>query len=463
MTLWTAAEAAAATGGRAQGDWSVGGLAIDSRAMVPGALFVALRAARDGHDFVRAALDAGAGAALVEHVPDGCADAPLLIVDDVQAGLEALGRAGRARSRAKVVAVTGSVGKTSTKEMLRHCLAAQGKTHAAIKSFNNHWGVPLTLAAIPADADFAVIEIGMNHPGEIAPLAVQARPDVAMVTNVGPVHLGAFPDGVEGIAREKAAIFSGLVEGGAAVWNADLEASPLLAQPGGRSFGRDAAADWRIADLHAGPDSTTCSARTPIGPLQFRIGAPGAHFAMNAMGVLACVHALGGDVARAALSLSTWTPPEGRGQRHAVVLHPDRAPVDLIDDAYNANPASVGAALDMLAATRPPRGGRRVAILGDMKELGPTGADLHAALARHPGAEALDVVHTVGPLMRHLHEALPVAIRGRHAADAAALASEVADLVRPGDAVLVKGSFSMDMARIVTALRALVDRTEIQG
>ena len=463
MSLWTAADAAAATGGRAQGDWTVTGLAIDSRAMVPGALFVALRAARDGHDFVRAALDAGAGAALVSRVPEGCADAPLLVVDDVQAGLEALGRAGRARSRAKVVAVTGSVGKTSTKEMLRHCLAAQGATHAAIKSFNNHWGVPLTLAAIPPEAEFAVIEIGMNHPGEIAPLARQARPDVAMVTNVGPVHLEAFDDGTPGIAREKAAIFEGLAPDGLAIWNADLDVSGILSRPGGQSFGRAEGADWRLEDLHAGPDATTFSAVTPVGPLDVRIGAPGAHFAMNALGVLASVHGLGGDVARAALSLAAWTPPEGRGKRHAVELHPDRPALDLIDDAYNANPASVGAALDLLAATSPPRGGRRIAILGDMKELGPTGPALHAGLAAHPGAEALDQIHTVGPLMRNLHDALPLATRGHHAADSAALAAEIGDLVRPGDAVLVKGSLSMDMARVVAALRGLGDRAEIKG
>ncbi|UWQ21103.1 UDP-N-acetylmuramoyl-tripeptide--D-alanyl-D-alanine ligase [Jannaschia sp. W003] len=452
MTLWHAADAARATGGRTGSDWKAGGLSIDTRSIREGDLFVALKAERDGHDFVADALAKGAAAALVSRVPEGVDPARLLVVDDVQAGLEALGRAGRERTRAKVVAVTGSVGKTSTKEMLRHCLARQGRVHAAVRSFNNHWGVPLTLAGTPEDADFAVIEIGMNHPGEIAPLARQARPDVAVVTNVAPVHLEAFED-VRGIAREKAAIFEGLPEGGTAIWNADLETSAILAERGTVSFGR--AGDWRLTDVAAGPDSVACAAETPVGPLAFRIGAPGAHFAMNALAVLAACHHLGADVARAALALADWTPPEGRGRRHAVRLGPDAAPVDLIDDAYNANPASVGAALDLLASAPVPRHARRVAILGDMRELGPTGPALHAALADHDGLAMLDEVHTVGPLMRHLHDALPADARGHHADTAEALVPYLRDLVRPGDAVLVKGSLSMRMAALVRGIRNL--------
>ncbi|TFL19899.1 UDP-N-acetylmuramoyl-tripeptide--D-alanyl-D-alanine ligase [Jannaschia formosa] len=453
MTLWTAGEAALATGGTAQGDWSVSGLSIDTRSIRPGELFVALKAARDGHDFVAEAIAKGAGGVLVSRVPDGCGDAPLLIVPEVQAALEALGRAGRARTRAQVIAVTGSVGKTSTKDMLRHVLAPQGRVHAAIKSFNNHWGVPLTLAGIPEEAEYAIIEIGMNHPGEIAPLSAQAAPHVAMVTIVAPVHLEAFED-IAGIAREKAAIFSGLVPGGTALWNADLETSPILAERGNVSFGTGPA-DWRLTEVVAGPDATTCRAETPLGPIDFRIGAPGRHFALNALAVLAAVHHAGADVARAALALADWAPPEGRGKRHSVRMDSEAPPLDLIDDAYNANPASVGAALDLLAAATPAPGGRRIAFLGDMKELGPTGPELHAALAGRPATAALDTVHTVGPLMRHLHEALPADRRGRHAEDAATLAGQLRDLVRPGDAVLVKGSLSMKMAVLVDGLRAL--------
>lgn len=457
MTLWSATDAAAATGGTTQGDWDVDGFGIDSRTIRPGQMFVALKATRDGHDFVRAALDAGATAALVDRIPAGCEDAPLLVVGNVQTALEALGRAGRARTGAKVIAVTGSVGKTSTKEMLRHCLSSQGLTHAAIKSYNNHWGVPLTLAAIPVEADFAVVEIGMNHPGEIAPLTAMVAPDVAMVINVSAVHMEAFADGVPGIAREKASIFDGLVAGGTAIWNADLEVSTILARQGTVSFGRVETADWRLLDVNAGSDNTSCAASTPLGPIMFRIGAPGAHFAMNALASLAAVHAVGADVARAALRLMDWTPPEGRGQRHAVLLHPDQAPVDLIDDAYNANPASVGAALDLLAATHVPRRARRIAILGDMKELGQTGPDMHAGLAEHPAMDTIDMVHTVGPLMRRLHDAVRPDQRGHHEDDTLRLAVHLRDMVRPGDAVLVKGSLSMKMATLVEGLRALDD------
>ncbi|WP_299820107.1 UDP-N-acetylmuramoyl-tripeptide--D-alanyl-D-alanine ligase [uncultured Jannaschia sp.] len=455
MSLWTAADAADATGGRAQGDWVAGPLAIDSRAIWPGEMFVALNAVRDGHDYVRAALAAGAAAALVSRVPEGCEDAPLLVVDDVQAALEALGRAGRARTAARLVAVTGSVGKTSTKDMLRHVLAAQGVTHAAIKSYNNHWGVPLTLANMPRECQYGIVEIGMNHPGEIAPLVRLAAPDVAVVTNVGPVHLEAFPDGLAGIAREKASIFEGLGPGGTAIWSADTEMTDILAQPGGVSFGRAEHAVWRIVEVNANADSTTCAAATPLGDMMLRIGAPGAHFAPNAMAVLAAVHALGGDVARAALRLADWTPSEGRGRRHAVMLHPDAPPVDLIDDSYNANPSSVGAALDLLATTEVPRRARRIAILGDMRELGPTGPSLHRALARHPAIERIDVVHTVGPLMRGLHDALDPNQRGHHEADATRMARHLREMVRPGDAILVKGSLSMRMTMLVDGLRAL--------
>ncbi|HAR52981.1 MAG TPA: UDP-N-acetylmuramoyl-tripeptide--D-alanyl-D-alanine ligase, partial [Roseovarius nubinhibens] len=233
--LWTAQEAAEATGGTTQGDWQVSGVSIDTRTLAEGDLFVALKAARDGHDFVAQALGKGAGAALVSHIPEGVApDAPLLIVEDVLAALEALGRAARARSAARVVAVTGSVGKTSTKEMLRTVLARQGRTHAAEASYNNHWGVPLTLARMPRDTQFAVIEIGMNHPGEIAPLARLARPHVAMVTTVAAAHLEAF-ENIEGIAREKAAIFEGLEPGGIAVVNADLDTTPILEEAATRA------------------------------------------------------------------------------------------------------------------------------------------------------------------------------------------------------------------------------------
>ncbi|SEO98976.1 UDP-N-acetylmuramoyl-tripeptide--D-alanyl-D-alanine ligase [Salinihabitans flavidus] len=468
MTLWTAAEAAAATGGRAVGDWSATGVSIDSRTLQPGDLFVALRAARDGHDFVAQALDNGAAAALVSHLPEGVTgDAPLLLVDDVQSALEALGRAARARSTASVVAVTGSVGKTSTKEMLRAILAGQGRTHAAEASYNNHWGVPLTLARMPRDTDFAVIEIGMNHPGEIAPLSRLARPHVAMITTVAAAHLEAF-DSVEDIAREKAAILDGLEKGGVAVLNTDIPTASILRDKaravGARlaDFGETAEA-WRLCDVTLRGNTTIARAEARGEPLLFKVRSAGRHFALNALGALAAADALGADLALAAGDLGRWVPFTGRGARETIHLDPVETELhlELIDDAYNANPASVGAALEVLAAALVEDDvgrigkGRRIAVLGDMKELGEGAPAMHAALALHPAMTGIDTVHCVGPLMRHLHAALPSEKRGKWCEDSAAMAPGIRHLVDAGDCVLVKGSLSMDLARVVDAIRKL--------
>jgi UDP-N-acetylmuramoyl-tripeptide--D-alanyl-D-alanine ligase len=459
--LWTAAEAAAATGGQTVGDWQAVGLSIDTRSIAPGEMFIALKDARDGHDFVADALAKGAAAALVSRRPDGVpADAPLLVVPDVQAGLEALARAARARTRAMVVAVTGSVGKTSTKEMLRAALAPLGRVHAAEKSFNNHWGVPLTLARCPADADFAVIEIGMNHPGEIAPLAALARPDVALVTTVAAAHLEAFDDGLDGIAREKASIFTGLAQGGIAVLNGDLDTTPILVAGAGEApvlrFGIGPDCDARLADLSVQAGRTVAHAWIEGQAVPVILNTAGRHFAMNALGALCAVHALGLDPVRAARGLARWQPPGGRGTLERVVLDEGSgAGFALIDDAYNANPTSVGAALEVLALHAPESGGRRVAVLGDMLELGPDEAALHAALADHPAMAAVDVVHCAGPRMAHLWAALPEARRGQRVAEAAALTDRLPEIAAPGDVVLVKGSLGARLGPVVAALRAL--------
>ncbi len=474
MTLWTATDAAAATGGRNTADWAASGVSIDTRTLRPGDLFVALSAARDGHDFVADALARGAAAAMVSHVPEGTpADAPLLVVADVQAGLEALGRAGRARTPARVIAVTGSVGKTSTKEMLRAVLSHQGRTHASVQSYNNHWGVPLTLARMPADTEFAVIEIGMNAPGEIAPLSRMTRPHIALITTVAAAHLEAFDD-LAGIAREKASIFQGLEPGGTALYHADVDTAPILRAAATThatrtiSFGRARGAHHRLlsADLHAA--STVARARAWRTPLLYKIGTPGQHFAMNGLAVLACVHALGLDRAVAIADLAAWAPPEGRGTRERLVLDlaADGMSIDLIDDAFNANPASMAAALDILAASRPlddvgrVARGRRIAILGDMLELGPTEAALHAALAQLPAMQAVDEVHCVGPRMRALWDALPDAKRGQRAATAEALATRAHRLVDAGDVVLVKGSKGSRVSLVAEALRRADRRLE---
>ncbi|SFP02675.1 UDP-N-acetylmuramoyl-tripeptide--D-alanyl-D-alanine ligase [Tranquillimonas alkanivorans] len=477
MRLWTSAEAAAATGGRATRDWSADGVSIDTRSLAPGDLFVALKDVRDGHDFVAQALEKGAAAALVSRLPEGVdEDAPLLIVDDVLTALQALGRAGRARTRAQVVGVTGSVGKTSAKEMLRVVFGGQGMVHAAEKSFNNHWGVPLTLARMPADADFAVIEIGMNHPGEIAPLSRMARPHAALITTVAPAHLAAF-DSVEGIAHEKASIFEGLEPGGLAVVNADLATTPILSASAQRAgarletFGEGENADHRLREVAVGETTTTARAVSGGAEVLLKVATPGRHFAMNALGVLAVASGVGADPARALCDLATWTPPEGRGTRETLVLDTvdDHLTIDLIDDAFNANPASMSAALDMLASAKPQDGkgrvsrGRRIAILGDMLELGREEARMHADLADLPAMDKVAVVHCVGPLMRHLHDALPEDRRGAWAETAEELATRAHTLADAGDIVLVKGSKSSRVSLVVDAIRKLGHRRATEG
>ncbi|WP_435169558.1 UDP-N-acetylmuramoyl-tripeptide--D-alanyl-D-alanine ligase [Falsirhodobacter sp. 1013] len=460
--LWTSTEAAAATGGRT-GAWDATGVSIDTRTLKPGDLFVALTDVRDGHDFVEAALARGAAAALVSRVPEGASEGSLLVVPDVLQALRDLGAAARARTKAKVIGITGSVGKTSTKEMLRAALSGQGRVHAAEASYNNHWGVPLTLARMPADADFAVIEIGMNHPGEIAPLARLADLDVAMITTVAPAHLAAFAN-VEEIAREKAAIFEGLRANGVAVLPADLEVTPVLLEGAQghavQTFGTTG--NYRACDIQATEFATVVRVAHEGQERLFKVATPGRHFAINGLGVLAVADALGLDPALTAADLGRWSPPAGRGTRERIVLDPvDDLFFDLVDDAFNANPASVAASLDLVAVMRPQDGmgrvgkGRRIAVLGDMLELGNTEAALHAAIADHPAIAAYDCIHCVGPRMRALHEALPRRQRGEWVADAQDLAMQARTLVDAGDIVLVKGSKGIRVSLVVDALRKL--------
>ena len=467
--LWTSEDAAAAIGGQATKPWQATGVSIDTRSIKVGDLFVALKDIRDGHDFVAQALEKGAAAALVSHIPEDVApDAPLLIVPDVLQALEAMGIAARARTSAKVIGVTGSVGKTSTKEMLRSVLARQGKVFAAEKSFNNHWGVPLTLARMPAESDYAVIEIGMNHPGEIAPLAKLARPHVAMITTVAAAHMEAF-DGISGIAREKAAIFEGLEPNGAAVVNGDLKTTEILIEAAKAvgatctTFGENPDNTDHLLDVQLAHNMTVARATLDGTPALFKISSLGRHFAMNALGVLAVVRALDADVALAANDMALWEPPAGRGTRETIVLdafEPDQT-LTLIDDAYNANPTSLDAALNVLAASDPADGlgqrekGRRIAILGDMLELGDDEMRLHAGFATHPAFEHVSQIHCCGTRMRALWEALPDHKRGEWAEKAQDIASIAHSLVDAGDVILVKGSLGSRVSVVVTAIRKL--------
>ncbi|MGX7741228.1 UDP-N-acetylmuramoylalanyl-D-glutamyl-2,6-diaminopimelate--D-alanyl-D-alanine ligase [Rhodopseudomonas parapalustris] len=459
--LWTSdamAEAMAATSsGTLPRD--VFGISIDSRTLAPGDAYFAIKGdVHDGHDFVAAALNAGAALAVVEKAQRDkfAADAPLLVVDDVLEGLRRLGIAARSRLSAKVIAVTGSVGKTSTKEGLRAVLGAQGPTHASVASFNNHWGVPLTLARCPASVDYAVFEIGMNHAGEIEPLVKMVRPHIAIITTVEPVHLEFF-SGLEAIADAKSEIFSGLEPGGIAVLNRDtpmfdrLSANALRANVGRIvTFGADPAADARLLDVALHADCSAVHARILGNDVTYKIGMPGRHMAMNSLAVLAAAELAGADLALAALAMSQVQPAAGRGARKTLWIGADEAM--LIDESYNANPASMAAALGVLGRAEIGLQGRRIAVLGDMLELGPTAAELHRGLGAAVRAHGIDLVFCCGPLMRNLWDALSSGKRGGYAGDATALESQVVAAIRAGDAVMVKGSLGSRMKTIVTAL-----------
>ena len=461
MPLWSADETAQATGGRSTRDWRATGVSIDSRSIKATEMFVALKGPNfDGHDYVGAALTAGAAAALVHRVPDGLpADAPLLIVDDTMAGLEALGRAARRRSQATFLAVTGSVGKTGTKEMLRLALGADGATYASTGNLNNQWGVPLSLANMARDCAYAVFELGMNHAGEIGPLSRQVRPKVAIITTVEPAHLEFFPS-VEAIADAKAEIFEGMDAESVAILNRDNPHFGRLAERATMqgiarivSFGRHAEAQARLVDSTLSAASSRISADILGDAVGYRLQMPGAHWALNSLAALAAAKCVGVDLAAAAAALAQLQPLKGRGQRVKIPLA--AGSIELIDESYNASPAAMRAAFLVLAQTRPASGGRRIAVLGDMRELGETARLLHADLAPDLKAARADLVFTCGPLMEWLHVSLPDAMRGSHALDSQALVPAVVGAVHAGDVVLVKGSLGSRMAPIVEALRAL--------
>ena len=438
---------------------AITGISIDSRSVMPGDAYFAIKGdVHDGHAFVQAALDKGAALAVVANSKkkDFAADARLLIVDDVLKALEDLGRASRARLIGQVIAVTGSVGKTSTKEMLRGVLTAQGETHASIASFNNHWGVPLTLARCPAHVAYAVFEIGMNHAGEITPLVKMVRPHLAVITTVEPVHLEFF-SGIEAIADAKAEIFEGVEPGGAVVLNRDNSQFARLqkaAKAAGIkrivSFGEHAKSDARLLDvaLHA-----TCSAIHADMLKQdvtYKLAMPGRHMAMNSLAVLTLAQLAGCDLAVAALTLSRVAPAAGRGVRQSLDVAGGEAA--LIDETFNANPASMVAALAVLGRSSVEGMGRRIAVLGDMLELGPEAGKLHRGLIDAVNDNNVDLVFCCGPLMRHLWDALSSGKRGGYANDAAGLESQVVGAIRAGDVIMVKGSKGSKMNTIVATL-----------
>ncbi|MGE0095524.1 MAG: UDP-N-acetylmuramoyl-tripeptide--D-alanyl-D-alanine ligase [Alphaproteobacteria bacterium] len=456
MTLWTAIDAAAATKGRATGPFAADGVSIDSRTVAKGDLFVALKGPSfDGHDYVADALAKGAAAAVVAHRPAGCEDAPLLIVEDTDTALSNLARAARRRTRAKIAAVTGSVGKTGTKEALAKALSDQGKTAHSPGNLNNQWGLPLSLARLPADAAFGVFELGMNHAGEIAQLTRLAQPDVAIITTIAPVHLEYFNSTFE-IAEAKAEIFEGM-SGGTAVLNRDNAYFPLLAGHAtgrgvGRVFGFGAHPDAnaRLEACAVDSDGTSVDASLDGKELHYRLGLPGRQWALSSLAVLAATAALGADVATAMDALTRMEGLDGRGRRHKVSL--PSGTITLIDESYNASPVSMRAAIDVLAASTPGTGGRRIAVLGDMLELGPSSAAMHAALAEALTANRIDLVFLVGKQMAALESELPRAMRGGRSKTADEAVAPIIAQLRDGDVVTVKASHGIRTDRIVRAI-----------
>ncbi|HVJ35812.1 MAG TPA: UDP-N-acetylmuramoylalanyl-D-glutamyl-2,6-diaminopimelate--D-alanyl-D-alanine ligase [Terriglobia bacterium] len=459
--LWNEAEATIATRGAASGTFEATGVSIDSRTVEPGDLFVALKGPNfDGHAFVTRAFAAGACAAIVSERPADLPEAaPLLLVKDTMAALWDLGRAARARSAARFGAVTGSVGKTSTKEALRQVLAASAPTYASTGNLNNHWGAPLSLARVTRDAVYGIFELGMNHAGEISPLSKLVRPEVAIITTIDAAHLEFFKSVAE-IADAKAEIFDGLEESGTALLPADnMHFSRLVERARARhvdnilSFGRAVDADIRLIACEVVEDGNWIEADLLGDRVTYRTRAPGHHHAINSLAVLGAVRALGADLDKALTAFAQVEPFKGRGKRESIALADGS--LTLIDESYNASPVAVRAALNLLGNLTPGTGGRRVAILGDMRELGPQSGALHQALAPDLIAAGIEQVFLVGPFMRELESQLPSAMRAGHAAQAEELSTVIGGKLRANDIVLVKGSLGTNMAPIVAAIRAL--------
>jgi UDP-N-acetylmuramoyl-tripeptide--D-alanyl-D-alanine ligase len=451
-TLWTSQEIATAVGGMCDAPFKATGVSIDTRTIEPGDLFVALAGERDGHDFLDMAMSKGAAGALVSRPTSH----PSVHVADTFTALEALGWAARERAAgARRAAVTGSVGKTSVTQAIAAGLALAGPSHNSVKSYNNHIGVPLTLARMPGDTARAVFEIGMNHAGEIGPLSRQVAPHVAVVTIVGPVHVENFPDGEIGVARAKAEIFEGLEPGGLTVLNADDKWFDLLSEAARdrglvvQTFGEAEHADARLEGFALSGDGSVVQARIHGHEVSFPLAQTGAHWGPNSLATILALDAL--DVPRETglAALAAYAPLAGRGAVNTVATA--RGPVTVIDESYNANPLSMGAALAGLGSRAAP--GRRIAVLTDMLELGPDAPARHAELAAPIAAANVDLVFAAGPLMKSLWEALPANVRGAYAETAADLAPQVVGAVRGGDVVMVKGSNGSKASTVVSALQ----------
>jgi UDP-N-acetylmuramoyl-tripeptide--D-alanyl-D-alanine ligase len=473
--LWTAGEAAIATRGIADGDWSATGVSIDSRDIAPGDLFIAISGPNhDGHAFVADALAKGAVAAVVAGTKTdslaGVSDlARLLRVDDTMSALQDLARAARDRTSAKIVAITGSVGKTGTKEALKLALSEQvddaNEVTATQGNLNNHWGLPLSLARMPKEARYGIFEMGMNHAGEISPLSRIARPHVVVITTVADVH-SEFFDSLDHIADAKAEIFDGLVPDGTAILNRD---NPMFGHLSAAaravgvnqlvSFGTVNDADYRMVEIVAHGASSDITAQINQHTITYALGVPGHHLAVNSLAVLAAVQTLGADVEQAASSLANMRGLKGRGERHCIEM--PTGMFELIDESYNASPASMAAAIAVLSGCQPEGHGRRIAVLGDMLELGGNAEEMHAALVAPLVEGGIDLVFTTGQYMSALWDALPADMRGGHTCVAEKLIPLATASVQVGDVVMVKGSLGSRTRQIVDALMHLSQHDDV--
>ncbi len=465
--LWTSVDVGRALNAEVHGTWAATGVSIDSRSLQKGDLFFAIMGDNsDGHQYVKNALDNGAVAVVVSKDVKDVPQDKVLMVRDTFVALQDLGKASRARTGATIIGITGSVGKTGTKELLATGFSALGQTHASIKSYNNHWGVPLSLSSMHAGCDYAIFEMGMNHSGEIKNLSRQVRPDISIITTIAPVHVGNFENGMEGIAAAKSEILEGMDKGGKIILNRDNEWFDYIARAAVRQgvevfgFGEHAEADCRLMECLEASNGTRVKANVMGEEVSYTLQIAGKHVALNSLSVLLAVKLAGGDVKTSAQALSKQEPIAGRGKREQIDIGDKNNPITLIDESYNASPTSMRAAFKVLALIDPGRGGRRIAFLGDMLELGADGPAHHRDLALPIKAANIDLVYTSGKLMKNLYDTLPSNQRGEHKDTSADLAKIVPEVLVPGDVVMVKGSLGSKMGAVVEAMRALPDRSK---
>lgn len=469
--LWTAAEAATATSGKLVGSpaWKATGIAMDSRLVRKGDLFIALKGVNDGHDYVMEAFDNGAVAAIIDRDIDGAKmDMPLIMVKDTAQAMHDLGQAARYRGPLKhSIAITGSVGKTGTRAMLEEAFGALYTTHASTRSYNNHIGVPFTLAAMKPSSEVGIFEIGMNHADEITPLSKQVAPDMAIITTIAPVHVENFDDGIDGIIKAKSEIFDGMDSAGTAILPRDNEHYSKLvanAKTAGiqniLSFGEHEKADARLIDCLLAANGTRVKAEIQGEEIAYTLLIAGKHIALNSLSVLLAVKMAGGDIHKAAKAMERMEPLEGRGKRETIDSGDATNPITLIDESYNASPVAMNAAFRVLAMIDPGRGGRRIAVLGDMLELGKQSRQMHENLSMPLKAAGVDLLYTCGQNMKALYDAMPAANQGAHRDTSAELAEIVPDALVPGDVVLVKGSLGSKMKTVVEAMRSMPQKKQ---